>query len=197
MLIVCNPVKEATMPNETDNEEGGRGNVSRRNFFERIGVAGAVAAMPTGPVPAAAQTPAIATEVSADDRFRIQDVLRSYVWANDSASVERVVAAFTPDGIVQPATGERIPVRRWAGETFAQPGRRGRQHWVQHISFERTADGVTVRSYWKVAQGLASRNTRTLAAMGFYDDFCVKFDGHWLIKEKRIYRCDDEAPLPW
>jgi hypothetical protein len=91
-------------------------------------------------------------------------------------------------------TGERIPVRRWAGETFAQPGRRGRQHWVQHISFERTADGVTVRSYWKVVQGLASRNTRTLAAMGFYDDFCVKFDGRWLIKEKRIYRCDDETP---
>jgi len=97
------------MPNETDNEEGARGNVSRRNFFERIGVAGAVAAMPTGPVPAAAQTPAMATEVSADDRFRIQDVLRSYVWANDSGSVERVVAAFTPDDIVQPATGERIP----------------------------------------------------------------------------------------
>jgi hypothetical protein len=40
------------MPNETDNEEGARSNVSRRNFFERIGVAGAVAAMPTGPVPA-------------------------------------------------------------------------------------------------------------------------------------------------
>ena len=165
------------MPNETDNEEGARGHVSRRNFFERIGVAGAVATMPTGPVPAAAQTPAIATEVSADDRFRIQDVLRSYVWANDSGSVERVVATFTPDGIVQPATGERIPVRRWASETFAQPGRRGRQHWVQHITFEGTADGVTVRSYWKVVQGLASANTRTLNAMGFYDDFCVKLGG--------------------
>ena len=186
------------MPNETDNEEGARGNVSRRNFFERIGVTGAVvAAMPSGPVPAAAQTPAMPTEVSADDRFRIEDVLRSYVWANDSGSVDRVVAAFTPDGIVQPATGERIPVRRWASETFAQPGRRGRQHWVQHIIFERTADGVMVRSYWKVVQGLASRNTRTLNAMGFYDDFCVKFDGRWLIKEKRIYRCDDETPLPW
>jgi hypothetical protein len=31
-----------------------------------------------------------------------------------------------------------------------------------------------VRSYWKVVQGLASRNTGTLNAMGFYDDFCVK-----------------------
>ena len=45
--------------------------------------------------------------------------------------------------------------------------------------------------------GVASRNTRTLNAIGFYDDFCVKFDGRWLIKEKRIYRCDDETPLPW
>ena len=149
------------MPNETDNEEGAYSNVSRRTLFERIGVAGAAAALPTGSTPASAQTPSIALEVSADDRFRIEDVLRSYVWANDSASVERVVAAFTPDGIVQPATGERIPVQRWASETFAQPGRRGRQHWVQHIIFERTADGVTVRSYWKVVQGLAATNATT------------------------------------
>src|SRR5215471_13766953 len=54
--------KEATMPNETTNEDGVRGNVSRRNFFMRFGVAGAAAAT-TGPVPAAAQTPAMATEV--------------------------------------------------------------------------------------------------------------------------------------
>ena len=73
------------MLNETTNEDGVRGKVSRRNFFMRIGVAGAAAAT-TGPVPAAAQTPAMATEVSVDDRFRIQDVLRSYVWANDSGS---------------------------------------------------------------------------------------------------------------
>jgi hypothetical protein len=32
--------------------------------------------------------------------------------------------------------------------------------------------------------------------MGFYDDFRVKFDGRWLIKEKRIYRCDDETRCP-
>src|SRR6516225_7964447 len=70
--------EEVTMPNGTNNEEGARSNVSRRNFFKQIGVAGAAAAT-TGPVPAAAQTPAMATEVSVDDRFRIQDVLRSYV----------------------------------------------------------------------------------------------------------------------
>src|SRR5262249_7274790 len=44
---------------------------------------------------------------------------------------------------------------------------------------------------------LASKNTRTLNATGFYDDFCVKFDGRGLIKEKRISRCDDEPRLPW
>src|SRR5215468_1706662 len=115
--------KEATMPNETTNEDGVRSNVSRRNFFMRIGVAGAAAAT-TGPVPAAAQAPAMATEVSVDDRFRIQDVLRSYVWANDSGSVERVVAAFTPDGIVQPATGEYS--RAALGERDLHPTRAAR-----------------------------------------------------------------------
>jgi len=25
----------------------------------------------------------------------------------------------------------------------------------------------------------------------------VKVYGRWLIKEKRIYRCNDETPLPW
>src|SRR6516225_9483460 len=102
------------MPNETDNEEeGARGNVSRRNFFERIGVAGAVAAMPTGPVPAAAaQTPAMATEVSADDRFRIQDVLRRYVWATDAGSVARVVATFAPDRSEHEPPEDRILVLR-------------------------------------------------------------------------------------
>jgi hypothetical protein len=74
-----------------------------------------------------------ATEVSVDDRFRIQDVLRSYVWANDSGSVEAVVAAFIPDGIVQLATEERTPVRGWTIETFAQPGRRGHQHWCSTL----------------------------------------------------------------
>src|SRR5258705_1063399 len=97
--------KEATMPNETTNEDGVRGNVSRRNFFMRIGVAGAAAAT-TGPVPAAAQTPEMPTEVSVDDRFRIQDVLRSYVWANDSGRFYAVVASFNPDGIPQPSTAQ-------------------------------------------------------------------------------------------
>src|SRR5436309_8402460 len=96
----------------------------------------------------------MATEVSVDDRFRIQDVLRSYVWANDPGSVEGVVAAFTPDGIVQPATGERIPVRRWASETFAQPGRRGRQHWVQHITLRAPRRGLRCAPTGRWCRGL-------------------------------------------
>src|SRR5439155_11315214 len=95
----------------------------------------------------------MATEISVEDRFRIQDVLRSYVWANDSGSVEGVVAAFTPDGTVQ-STGGPIPVRRWAIDTFAQPGRRGRQHWVQHITFEGTRKGLRCAPSGRWCRGL-------------------------------------------
>jgi hypothetical protein len=57
---------------------------------------------------------------------------------------------------------------------------------MQRTTFEGTANGVAVRSYCKVVQGLASTNTGTPSAMG-----------RWLIKEKRIYRCNDETPPPW
>jgi hypothetical protein len=136
-------------------------------------------------------------DISVEDRFRIQDLLLSYVWANDSANLEAIVAAFTPDGLVQAGTGERVPVREWATGTLSHPGRRGRQHWMQIMSMHPNESGCTVRSYWKVVQWLASANTRTLNAMGYYDDICVKVNGRWLIKEKRIYRCNDETPLPW
>jgi hypothetical protein len=136
-------------------------------------------------------------ELAIEDRIRIQDLLMRYVWANDSANLEGVVGVFTPDGIVQPSTGERIPARRWATETFAHPGRRGRQHWAQLISIDAIAEGATARSYWKVLQWRAAADTKAIHAMGYYEDVCVKLDGQWRIKEKRIYRCNDETPLPW
>jgi len=185
------------MPNETDNEEGAAV-TSRAAIFSSglelrarwLQCRRARSRRPPRHLqwqPRSAQTIAFAS----------QDVLRSYVWANDSGSVERVVAAFTPDGIVQPATG-RAYSRAALGERDLRPARAARPSALGAAHhFRAHRDGVTVRSYWKVVQGLASRNTRTLNAMGFYDDFCVKFDGRWLIKEKRIYRCDDETPLPW
>lgn len=137
------------------------------------------------------------SEITIEDRLRIQDLLMRYVWANNSANLEGVVSAFTADGIVQPSTGERIPVRRWAAETFAHPGRGGRQHWAQLMSLEPTANGATARSYWKVLQWRAAADTKAIHAMGYYEDLCVKVDGQWRIKEKRMYRCNDETPLPW
>jgi hypothetical protein len=136
-------------------------------------------------------------EISIEDRLRIQDLLMSYVWANDSANLEGIVAAFTPDGIVQTGTGERLPVEEWASSTLAHPGRRGRQHWVQIMSMHAHENGCAVRSYWKVVQWLVGPNTRTVNAMGYYDDICTKVDGHWRIREKRIHRCNDMTTLPW
>jgi hypothetical protein len=70
----------------------------------------------------------MATEISADDRFRIQDILRSYVWANDSGGVERVVAAFTPDGAAE-LSGAAAKERRRQGT-----GRRAEGVWPAGVS---------------------------------------------------------------
>ena len=136
-------------------------------------------------------------DIGIEDRIRLQDLLAAYAWANDSANLEGVVGVFTPDGTVQASNAGPLPVRKWATETFLHPGRRGRQHWVQPFSFEPNAARCAVRSYWKVLQWLAGSNTKAVQAMGYYEDICVKADGHWRIKEKRIYRCNDETPLPW
>jgi hypothetical protein len=85
------------MPDGTNNDEGARSNVSRRNFFKQIGVAGAAAAT-TGPVPAVAQTPAMATEVSADDRVRIQDVSGKRI-ITSHVLIERNVFVDALDGL--------------------------------------------------------------------------------------------------
>jgi SnoaL-like domain len=139
----------------------------------------------------------MADELPFEDRFRVHELLARYAWANDSANLEMLVGLFTPDAMVQPSTGERITVRQWAMDTFSHSGRRGRQHWVQPISIEPTANGCTARSYWKVVQWLAGPNTKTITAMGYYADDCVKLNGEWRIKEKRMYRCNDESALPW
>ena len=54
---------------------------------------------------------------------------------------------------------------------------------------------VRVRDPFAVASVLASAGLSALKVCP--GDQRPPLDGRWLIKEKRIYRCDDETPLPW
>jgi hypothetical protein len=130
--------------------------------------------------------------ISLEDRHAIYDTLARYVWGMDTGDIEAVVATFTADGVVKDVTGKRWDVaaggvRGFAGHFLRRPDRRGGQHHVQHLFVEPAAGGgYRVTSYWVSIQWDAEGDRRFIRAMGSYVDTCVKVDGRWRIKEKRI-----------
>jgi hypothetical protein len=131
-------------------------------------------------------------DVSPEDRHAIYDTLARYVWGMDTGDIEGVVATFTPDGVVKDVTGKRWDaaaggVRGFASHFLTRPNRRGGQHHVQHLFIEPAAGGgYRVTSYWVSIQWDAEDDRKFIRAMGSYLDTCVKVDGQWRIKEKRI-----------
>ncbi len=87
----------------------------------------------------------------------------------------------------------RLPT--FLDDVHAAPGLEGRQHHIQPVNAEKTADGYVVTSYWLAATRQAGSPPRVFAT-GYYLDTCVQADGEWLIKEKQIKGWDNEtAPL--
>ena len=135
--------------------------------------------------------------LSVEDRIAVNDLLMEATWANDSGNLEAFASVFTSDGMVQNGFGERFPARQFVTTTLSHPGRKGRQHYVQTISTIGTPEGCTVRSYWMAWQWLESVGEKKIHALGYYEDFLVKIGGAWKIRERRMFRCSDERPLPW
>ena len=139
----------------------------------------------------------MSSSLSVEDRLAINDLLMEATWGNDFGNVEVFAGVFTPDAIVQNGFGERFPARDFVVNTLSHPGRKGRQHYVQTISVAAEGDGAKVRSYWMAWQWLESANEKKIHALGYYEDFLVKSDGRWKIRERRMFRCSDQRPLPW
>jgi hypothetical protein len=134
--------------------------------------------------------------LSVEERLGVGDLLMAAAWANDSGNIDAFLALFSEDAIVQHGSGERQPARDFVTETLSRPGRKGRQHYVQTISTTAEPEGVRAKSYWMAWQWLESTGEKKLHALGYYDDLCVKTGGRWLLRERRMYRCSDQTPLP-
>ena len=135
--------------------------------------------------------------LSVEDRIAVNDLLMQATWANDSGNVEAFKAVFAPGAIVQNGSGDRVAAEDFVVNTLSHPGRKGRQHYVQNISVDPTPDGFRARSYWMAWQWLESVGEKKMHALGDYEDFLVKIDGRWRFRERRMFRCSDERPLPW
>ena len=136
--------------------------------------------------------------LSVKDRIAINDLLMAYVYANDTSDIEAMVKLFTKDAVLENVgTGERFEtrdgIRRFASE---RTGRGGRQHLYQTVQIKPKGKGCMVRSYWMVVRSVVATNGKTILAMGYYDDHCVKVGGKWLIKHKYNAPWNDQAPPP-
>ena len=139
------------------------------------------------------------TKISVEDRQAIYDNLRMYAWCLDRADGAGVAGCFTPDGWVQGGTGQRFigPVRvaEFVKNASSQPGFFGRQHHIQPLFFEDTAEGYTLTSYWQVVTWHAGEQPGVIL-MGYYVDKCVKVGGEWRFSEKQINRWDSTTTPP-
>jgi hypothetical protein len=137
--------------------------------------------------------------ISAEDRIAIDDLMRSFAYCNDTADFAGMAALFTDDSALEQG-GHRYEGRdgvlHFATSHGAQPNRRGRQHLMQRMLVKPTGEGVKVRSYWMVVQAVAKTGEKFIRSIGYYDDVCVKQDGRWLFKSKKIATWTDETTPP-
>jgi len=137
--------------------------------------------------------------VPVEVRLAINDLLMKYVWASDTGDIAAFVDTFLPDGMIGRTSGERYEghagIRRFAEQSIAPPGNRGRMHFFQTISVEPEQDFYRVFSFWQVVQVTAAAGGR-LRSTGTTSDLCVRTEGGFRFKQRIIGRWNDET-APW
>jgi ketosteroid isomerase-like protein len=136
------------------------------------------------------------TALSVEDRVAILDVLAHYAWCMDRGDAKGVAALFAPDGLLRNAAGQEFHgqegVEKFAAAAASQPGFRGRQHHIRHLFMQPAENGWRALSYYQVVTFAAGKEPEILS-IGCYDDHCVKIEGRWRIKAKRLNRWNSTA----
>lgn len=145
-------------------------------------------------------TTPVAAPVTADERFAVQDLLMSYVYAIDTGDAQGYADTFRADGVLMTSEGERFDghaaILAYARRIVPKPGGRGRQHHFQQIRVSREGEGIRVFSFWLVAQRTSEPDATRVRSIGSCDDLCVKTEAGWRFAERKIGRWTDTT-APW
>jgi uncharacterized protein (TIGR02246 family) len=127
--------------------------------------------------------------ISAEDRLAITELFARYGWCFDSGDTEAFAALFTPSATYELDGGRRFvgheQISGYLAQAAASSWFPGRQHHVDQIVIDGTADRATARSYCTVTQRSAEGGT-SLVYLGWYADVCVKIDGRWLFESRTV-----------
>ncbi len=134
------------------------------------------------------------------DYPRIQALIAEYVWALDTADIDRLGALFTDDAIFEDTAGNvyegREAFEGYFRALMANPVFRGRQHHIDNLLMTPTQWGYATRSYWTVTKWHVEAGKKIFEVIGHStDDFRRTVDG-FRFCERRVHYWRD-ADCPW
>ncbi len=137
----------------------------------------------------------------AEDRALIEDLQARYMFALDFGDLDKYVATFTEDGILDIGEGEwrsrdtirkvlssipqqeEIPDDLDTPELHSATGR----HCIANIVIKIEGDTAYGRAYWFHMSDNNPQRSATLDSYGHYEDVMVRVDGGWLFSKRKIY----------
>ncbi len=132
----------------------------------------------------------------AEDRALIEDLQARYMFALDFGDIDKYLATFTPDGVLDIGDGEirgHEAIRKIIGQmpkaSKDAPKLRpatGR-HNITNIVIKVEGNKALGRAYWFHYSNNNPQRTAVFDGYGHYEDEMVKVKGQWLFSKRRIY----------
>jgi 3-phenylpropionate/cinnamic acid dioxygenase small subunit len=134
----------------------------------------------------------------AEDRTLIEDLQARYMFALDFKDVDKYLATFTEDGVLDIGTGEikgheairkiisGMPSSQAAKEDPKLRPATGR-HNITNIVLKIDGDKASGVAYWFHYGNNNPKRTATFDSYGHYVDELAKVNGKWLFTKRRIY----------
>ncbi len=134
----------------------------------------------------------------AEDRALIEDLQARYLFALDFGDIDRYLATFTPDGVLDIGTGEirgydairkiigGMPKEGVSKDAPTLRPATGR-HNITNIVIKVKGNKALGRAYWFHYSNNNPQRTAVFDGYGHYEDEMVKVKGQWLFSKRRIY----------
>lgn len=133
-----------------------------------------------------------------DDRMAIENVFQSYVRALDGGDIEAYLATMTEDVKLVSAFANHagkaelaklirpLMERRNKEKQEGTAANKGSRHIITNQALEFIdSNNAIMRSYWMTATAPNTGDIK-IDSMGSSEDYFIKTDGKWLIRERRI-----------
>lgn len=137
---------------------------------------------------------------SPQDYVAVQHLIARYVWALDMADFATLKDIFTEDAVFEDTGGNVYPSRDaflgYARELTARPEFRGRQHHIDNLIIETTADGLSCKSYWTVTKWFSAENRKIMEVTGWSEDRFRRTGEGLKFCERRVHYWRD-VDCPW